>query len=159
MATITSLNGLKATQFGGTPYGNQTVHHFTLQTTAAGALVGGDSTAAIGATDKVRLGVLPQGMRLDDALAIISDAFTATITGDVGFEYVDGVDDTAVPQDADYFFNDLAVTAGRTRANNTAVVPVTLPKDAYLIWTNAVAAHASVGRLDLLIYGVDRGPV
>lgn len=156
MATITSKKA--SPQFGGAPYGNQTVHHFALETNAAGAVVNSDSAAAIGATDKVRLGILPQGFRLDDALAIISDAFTATITGDIGFEYADGVDDAGVPQDADYFFADLAVTLGRTRANNTAVKPVTLPKDAYLIWTNQVAAHASVGRLDLLIYGVDRGP-
>lgn len=156
MALIT--NKIAQLRFGGAPYGNHTVHSYTLQTTAAGVMIGGDTTAVIGATDKVRMGILPAGLRLDDALAIISDAFTATITGALGFEYVDGVDDATVPQDADYFFAALAVTVGRTRANNTAVVPVTLPKDAYLIWTNAVAAHAAAGRLDLLVYGVDRGP-
>lgn len=157
-------------EFGGTPYGNSQVRHFVLETNAIGAAVDGNSAAAIGATDTVVLGTLRAGMRLDDALAIVSDAFTATITGDLGFIYADGVDDTQVlatkegrpyvPQDADYFFADLAVAAvGRTRANNTGVKPVTLPKDAYLVWTNQVAAHASVGRADFLIYGEDRGPL
>lgn len=159
MADINKKAAIAVAGFGGVPYGNAVVRHFSLETTAAGAVVGGDSAAAVGATDKVRLGILPAGMRLDDALAIVSDAFTATITGNLGFEYVDGVDDTAVPQDADYFIAALAAaTAGRTRANNTAVKPVVLPKDAYLIWTNQAAAHASVGRVDFLIYGVDQGP-
>lgn len=156
-------------EFGGTPYGNTQVRHFVLETNASGVAVGGNSTAAIGITDTVVLGVLRRGMRLDDALAILSDAFTATITGNIGFAYADGVDDTQaaadregralVLQDPDYFFTALAVTAGRTRSNNVTVKPVTLPKDANLVWTNAVAAHAAAGRLDLLIYGEDRGPL
>jgi hypothetical protein len=88
---------------------------------------------------------------LKDALAITSDAFTSSVTHDIGFEYVDGVDSSDVPQDADYFFNDLANTAARTRANNTGVRPVVLPKDAYVIATVAGADHASAGCLDLLI--------
>lgn len=154
-------------EFGGTPYGNSQVRHFVLETNSAGVAVGGNSTAVIGATDTVVLGVLRAGMRLDDALAIISDAFTATITGDLGFLYADGVDDTQVqadlesrpyvPQDADFFFVDLAAaTAARTRMT-AANKPVTLPKDANLVWTNQVAAHASAGRVDFLIYGEDRG--
>lgn len=159
MATITLTKPQATPAFGGTPYGNLLRRHFALETNAAGALVGGDSSAAIGATDKVRLGILPAGTRLDDAIAIISDAFTATITGDLGFEYVDGVDDSVVPQDADYFFADLnAAAAARTRMT-VANKPVTLPKDAFLIWTNQVAAHASVGRADFFIDGEDRGPL
>lgn len=158
MANINNKRAISDAGFGGVPYGNAIVRHFSMETKANGSLVDGDSTAAVGATDKVRLGILPAGMRLDDSLAIISDAFTATITGDLGFEYVDGVDDSDVPQDVDYFNNSLAVTVGRTRQANTAVKPVVLPKDAYLIWTNEVAAHASVGRLDVLIYGADMGP-
>jgi len=159
MATITVTKPLAAPAYGGTPYGNMLRRQFVLETNAAGVLLGGDSNAAIGITDKVRLGILPAGTRLDDALAVISDAFTATITGDLGFEYVDGVDDATVPQDADYFFADLAAaTAARTRMT-VANKPVTLPKDAYLIWTNQVAAHASAGRADFFIDGEDRGPL
>lgn len=170
MAEVKSLMAVGTPEFGGTPYGNTQNRHFIMKTNANGSLVGGNSGAAIGATDTVVLGILRSGMRLDDALAIIPDAFTATITGDLGFRYVDGVDDTQaqadkenreyVPQDADYFFADLnAATVGRTRANNTAVKPVTLPKDAYLVWTNQVAAHASVGEAHFIIYGEDRGPL
>lgn len=157
-------------EFGGTPYGNSMNRHFRFDTTAAGGIAGASpATAAVGATDTVVLGVLRRGMRLDDALMIISDAFTATITGKLGFLYSDGVDDTQavadregralVPQDDDYFFvAGQAVTVGRTRANNTGVRPVTLAKDANLVWTNAVAAHASVGQMDVIVYGEDRGP-
>jgi hypothetical protein len=62
-----------------------------------------------------------------------------------------------VPQDADYFFNDLAGTAGRTRANNTGVKPVVLPKDAYLIATVGGASNAAAGRLDIVVEGVLKG--
>jgi hypothetical protein len=94
------------------------------------------------------------GMRLDDCLAIVSDAFTARQTLKIGFEYVDGVDDTDVPQDDDYFFAALALdAAGRTRANNTGRAPVVLPKDAYLIGTSAGADTPAAGRLDVLVYG------
>lgn len=144
--------------FGGTPYGNVWHRHFVFETDAAGVLLGANSAAAVGATDKVILGLLPKGTLLIDALAIISDATTATVTGDLGFEYVDGVDDTVVPQDADYFFVDLAGTVGRTRMT-AANKPVTLPKDAYLIWTNQVAAHAAASRADFFIFGEDRGPL
>ena len=82
-------------------------------------------------------------------LAIVSDAFTAATTAKIGFAYVDGVDSTSVPQDDDYFFlAGLATNAlVRTRSTNTGVAPITLPKDAYVILTNAGAAHASVGVL------------
>jgi hypothetical protein len=52
----------------------------------------------------------------------------------------------------------MPVTAGRTYANNLAVTPVTLPKDAYLILTvNAVADHAAAGRYDIIVDGVFTG--
>ena len=155
MATITRKKIHSAQQFGGVPYGNVTKLQFTLITGATGAFTDSDSTAAITAADGVRIGVLPAGMRLDDALAIVSDAFTATATTKIGFAYVDGVDSTDVPQDADFFFAALAMdAAGRTRANNTAVVPVVLPKDAYLVLDWDVATNAVVGRLDVLVEGV-----
>ncbi|MDP9895375.1 hypothetical protein J2W32_004473 [Variovorax boronicumulans] len=170
MATITSKAGVQQRIFGGTPYGNRTVHKFSIDTNAAGGLVGGDVTTAIGLGDKVRLGRLPVGFELHDALTLVSTAFTALVTAKLGFEYVDGVDDTQaaadaqsrpyVPQDDDYFGAAIALNAaGRYRASNTAVRPVTLPKDAYLILTTAGAANAKVAALDILVEGVDRGPV
>lgn len=153
MATITKKRVLTESQFGGVPYGNRTVLPFRLATTAAGAVVDSDSTAALGIGDKVYVGLLPAGFLLQDAVAIVSDAITAVETVDIGFEYVDGVDSTAVPQDADYFFNDLAVSATSRTRMTLANAPVKLPKDAYLVVTNAGAAAAAAGQLDILIEG------
>lgn len=160
MATITKKKVLTEQQFGGVPYGNKTSLSFTFETDAAGKYANSDTPGtAVGIGDKVRIGVLPAGMRLEDSLAIVSDAFTATSTGKLGFEYVDGVDSAAVPQDDDYFNAAITLaTLGRFPANNTAVRPVVLPKDAYLILTNQVAAQNVVGQLDVIVEGVLAGP-
>jgi hypothetical protein len=140
--------------FSGTPYGNAVHVLASLVTSAAGVMTNSDQTTALVQTNKVRFGVLDRGMRIEDGLAIVSDAFTAAMTGKIGFEYVDGVDDADVPQDDDYFFAALALdAAGRTKANNTGVRPVTLPKDAYLILTVGGADAAAVGKLDMLVTG------
>lgn len=155
MTTITKKRVLTEAGFGGaTPYGNALALQYSFETNASGVYANSDSAAAVATGAKVRFGVLPAGMRLDDALAIVSDAFTATTTAKIGFEYVDGVDDSDVPQDDDYFFAALNIAAaGRTKATNTAVRPVVLPKDAYLILTNGVADQAAAGQLDLIVYG------
>lgn len=170
MATITSKKGLKANRFGGTPYGNRTVHKFSAETAANGSLIDADVLTAIASGDKLRLGILPAGFELHDSLTIVSTAWTASVTGKLGFEYADGVDDTQtkadeearpyVPQDDDYFGAAIALNAaGRTRANNNTVRPVTLPKDAFLILTTGGAANAKASVTDILVEGVDRGPV
>ena len=110
------------------------------------------------ATDVVNLGILPAGLELHDALAIVSDAFTALTTADIGFAYVDGVDDTDVPQDADYFGAAVVTNAiGRNRADNLAVKPVILPKNAYLTVTIAGATHAAAGLMNILVEGIWTG--
>lgn len=159
MATITKKQITSQNQHGGVPYGNLTRLPFKFAANASGYFLDSDTpAAAVGIGDKVRLGILPAGMRLEDMLAIVSDAFTALATAKIGFEYVDGVDVTAVPQDDDYFFAALAYNVvGRTTANNTAVAPLTLPKDAYLILTNQTAALNAVGIIDLLVEGVLTG--
>ena len=158
MATVTKKKVLNQSTFGGTPYGNLSVLSYNLTTNASGVYVDSDQATAVALGDKVRLGVLPAGMKLIDALFIVSDAFTALVTADIGFEYVDGVDSTAVPQDADYFGTAITLhTLGRYPADNTAVAPVVLPKDAYLIVTTAGAACAAVGVADILIKGVQTG--
>jgi hypothetical protein len=155
MATIKKKYVLTEGGFGGaTPYGNALAMRYSFETNAAGVFVNSDTAAAVGNGDKVIIGVLPAGIRLDDALGIVSDAFTALSTGKIGFEYVDGVDDADVPQDDDYFFAALSLAAaGRTRANNTGVRPVLLPKDAYLTLVNGGAAQAAAGAFDLIVYG------
>jgi hypothetical protein len=159
MATVTKKRATKQTQVGGVPYGNKWVNKYSFETNAAGILVDSDQTTAVVVADKVRIGVLPRGLEIHDALAIVSDAFTASVTFKVGFEYVDGVDSTTVPQDDDYFFAALANTAQRTTANNLAVRPVKLPKDAYLILTCAGANNASIGILDLIVEGELKGAI
>jgi hypothetical protein len=151
MSTVTLKRIRQQKQIGGVPFGNKTALKFTLETNSSGVIVDSNLATALQVADKVYLGILPAGAELHDALAALSDAFTASVTHDIGFEYVDGVDDTDVPQDADYFFNDLANSVGRTRANNTGVRPVKLPKEAYLVATVAGAAHASAGVLDIIV--------
>lgn len=153
MATITKKRYQDSNNFAG-PDGNVTTLEFSLVTKSNGAAVESDSNAAIGNGDKVRLGILPAGLRLRDALFLVSDAFTALVTADIGFEYVDGVDDVSVPQDADYFGTAITLaTPGRYLADNAAVRPITLPKDAWLIVTTGGAACAAVGVLDVLVTG------
>lgn len=153
MATITKTR-FRTRQFGGAaPYGNKTSLPFKLETNATGAAIDADSTAAIALGDKVILGVLPAGMRLQDMLATVSTAFTALVTANIGFEYVDGVDSTAVPQDADYFGAAVALNTAGVYRKATATAPVVLPKDAYLILTTAGAANAKAAQVDVFIDG------
>jgi hypothetical protein len=87
----------------------------------------------------------------------VSDAFTALVTANLGFAYVDGVDSAAVPQSATYFGSGLVLNAvGRLR-NATTNAPITLPKDAYLIATTAGAANAVVGVADVFVEGILTG--
>ena len=146
-------------QFGGfTPYGNLTSLRATLQTTAAGAVIDGDSTAAIAIGDVVVLEKLPEGFVLEDAQLIVSTGMTASSTGSLGFLYADGVDSAAVPQDAAYFGAGLnAATAARIRTAGTKA-PVRLAKEAYLVWTHAGAANAKASRIDVIVHGERLGP-
>lgn len=157
MATI-KLKNLGDKQFGGfTPYGNVTTLRATLETTATGAAVNATSAAAIGIGDKLHLQTLPAGLLIEDAQIIVSTALTAGVTGSLGFEYVDGVDSTEVPQDTAYFGAGLALgAAGRLRLATTKA-PVNLPKEAYLVLTTAGAANAKVGRVDVVVHGERMG--
>ena len=158
MANITKNNIRNLQQHGGVPYGNVTGLHFTFETNASGVYADSTSTAAVAIDDVVRIGVIPAGFQIWEYWANISDAFTASSTFKIGFAYVDGVDSTAVPEDADYF---CAATTADSQAvlkkTNVAVRPLTLPKDAYLIITNAGADQASAGQLDILLLGVAKG--
>ena len=152
MATITKNFLGNEKQQSGTPYGSATTLMYSLETNSAGAVVNSNVATGIAAADVVRMGILPAGMRLDDAKVLVSTGMTATVTGDLGFAYVDGVDVTAVPQDDDYFGTGITVAvAGRFAASNNTVRPVTLPKDAYLILTTATAANAKVSQIDVLV--------
>lgn len=155
MSTV-SIKGIKNSQFT-YPAGNNTVIKGRFETTAAGVAVNSDLATAVQINDVVRIGFLPAGAELQDAKAIVSDAFTAATTADIGFLYADGVDSTVVPQDAAYFFAALSTAAtGRTRST-VAKAPVRLPKDAFLVLTRKAAADASAGIADFLVDAVLQG--
>ena len=160
MATIKKLRYQDDATFGGVPYGNTTTRSFKLTTKANGAATNSDTAAAIGNGDSVVLGLLPAGMLLQDAVATVSDAFTALTVGKLGFAYTDGVDSTEVPQDDDYFFGTATLTLHTlgTYRKVTSTAPVRLPKDANLVLISSGAAHASVGVADFRITGVLGGP-
>jgi hypothetical protein len=159
MANILA-NVCKNTLQGNAPYSDSYVESFQLIVDSSGYFTASDTPAtAVQIGDVVRLGVIPAGTELHSALLAVGDAFSASTTCKVGFAYADGVDSTAVPQDDDYFF--AAGTATSSAAvlpsSNAAVSRVTLPKPAYLILTNAGAAYAAAGRLDVTVFGKMRG--
>lgn len=160
MATIKKLRYQDDATFGGVPYGNTTSRSFNLTTNASGVAANSDTAAAIGNGDSVVLGLLPAGMVLQDAIATVSDAFTALTVGKLGFAYTDGVDSTEVPQDDDYFFGTATLTlhTAGTYRKVTSTAPVRLPKDANLVLISSGAAHASAGVADFRIVGVLGGP-
>ena len=160
MATIKKLRYQDDATFGGVPYGNTTSRSFNLTTNASGVAANSDTAAAIGNGDSVVLGLLPAGMVLQDAIATVSDAFTALTVGKLGFAYTDGVDSTEVPQADDYFFGTATLTLHTlgTYRKVTSTAPVRLPKDANLVLISSGAAHASAGVADFRITGVLGGP-
>lgn len=160
MATITKLGvPSPANQLGASPYGNVTAFRYTLATNASGAVIGGDSTAAVASGDVVKIGILPAGFRLIDSEAIVKTGMTATVTASLGFAYADGVDSTAVPQSANYFGAGITVaTAGRYR-NATSNLSATLPKDAWLTMTTAVAANAKASEIEIIVFSINEGVV
>jgi hypothetical protein len=146
-------------QFGGaSPFGNTTTFKFPLVTDANGYITDSDTVAtAVAIGDVIDLGQIPSGMRLDDAQIIVTTAQTALTTWTLGFKYEDGVDSTAVPQDAAYFTASAAAVnaVGRTRA--TGSKNVVLPKNARLIATAAGAANVKSSNITVLVSGVLTG--
>lgn len=155
MSTVTT-KGIKNSQFT-YPAGNKTVIKGNFTTSASGVAANSDLATAVQINDVVRIGFLPAGAELQDAQAIVSDAFAATTTADIGFLYADGVDSAVVPQDGAYFFSALATSStGRTRTT-VAKAPVRLPKDAFLTLKRTGAADSAVGIVDVLVNVVLQG--
>ncbi len=151
MATVTKKRLTQAQQHAA-PYGNRFGQAFRYQTNASGVYVDSDLATAVQVNDVVRIGVLPAGLLIFGGEAIVSDAFAASTTADIGFLYKDGVDSAAVPQSATYFHSVLSTSAtGRTAS--IASAPVRLPKDAYLVLTRKGAADSAVGILDYVVDG------
>lgn len=144
-------------QYGGAVSdGNLSTLQFPVKTNAAGAVIGTGVATPLAANDILDLGPLQEGLRLEDAQAIIK----APIGGGsikLGFAYEDGVDRADVPQDNDYFGTFAGGTAARVRttAANGAVV---LPKAARLIATLAGATVAN-GEAVFIVTGELTGPL
>ena len=157
-ALVTKSKLTQAFIFANTPYGNETRLTFNLTTNASGVLVDSDHTDALQVADTVLLGIIPAGFELRDMLMTVSDAFTAAVTCSVGFQYVDGVDVTATPQDAAYFVPATQALSSTAILRKTGIkAPIKLPKDAYLTITLAGAAVDQAGVLDLDVIGIWRG--
>lgn len=154
MATITKNTKDNSVQLGSVPYGNKVGLHYNVKTASSGAVIGSDSNAAVASGDKIRVGLLPAGIKFHDSQVIVNDAFSASVTASLGFEYVDGVDDASAPQSATQFGSALAINATGRLRNATSNKPVTLQKDAWLILTTDGAAHNSVGDADIFIDGL-----
>ena len=158
MATITKL-GLQnpSNRLGSTPYGNLTAFRYLLKTNASGAVVDGDLAAAVASGDTVKVGILPPGFSFVDSEIVIKTAMSASVTAKVGFAYADGVDSAVAPLDDDYFGTGLNVAAAGRLRNATANGSVTLPKEAWLTLTTAVAANAKASELEIVVFAINEG--
>ena len=133
MAKVT-INQFRGRQFGGaSPFGNLSVLTYALATAANGGAVGADSAAPLAVDDKVVLGTLPAGMRLDDCTLVISTAMSATVTG-------------------------IALSSAARLRNASSKAIVTLPKTANLVLTIAGAPNAKVSKIDVAVIGELLGP-
>jgi hypothetical protein len=92
-----------------------------------------------------------------DSQVVVIDGMTATVTGDLGFAYKDGVDDASVPQDADYFGAGLNLAAAARLRNATANRAVVLSKDAHLTLTVKTAGNAEASEIEIVIFGIAEG--
>lgn len=153
------INQFHNRQFGGfSPFGNVTSLQYELKTNAAGAPLDSDHGEALADGDVVDLGILPEGMRLEDASVFVVEGMTAAIKGKLGFIYEDGEDSTDVPQDDAYFLSggaDLAA-AGRLRADGSKLV--VLPKPARLVLTVTGEANAKASEIQTIVTGELKGP-
>ena len=156
MATASKKKVLTQQQFGGVPYGNVTQLQYNFSTNASGVWTDSDLATAVVSGTVCRIGVLPAGLKITSGIAIISDLFTAAVTCSIGILAVDGV---TTQDDADYLFlNTLALSAtSRTLATNTAVAPITLARDHYLIITTGGADIAAAGVMDVIVEGILTG--
>lgn len=129
---------------------------YKFQTNSSGILIDSSASAALAIGDKIRVAFLNEGFEVTDAAALVSTAAGQVATANIGFEYVDGVDDSSYPQSATAFFSALALnSAARTRTTSTKLIKP-LPKPAYLTATIAGAALSSAMVAQIILNGVQR---
>lgn len=140
-------------------FGNITKKRYRHEVNSSGVTTNPASslTTAVQSGDVIQLGVISGGATLVDCLALISNASAGSVTGKLGFQYVDGVDSTVVPQDDDFFFAATALSSTATVRKTNVTPPVTLPqgKNAYLILTIGGAAHSADCVVDIWIETIE----
>lgn len=148
-------------QFGGfTPYGNLTTLRYQLETNAAGLPPMSSATAPLAIGDQVKFEYpLPAGLVIEDLQVIVSDAFGAGVTCDVGFAYADGVDHPGHPEDDAAFGAGLALSSAARLRTASAKALFALPKDAHIVLTVKGAAVAEAGKLQIVVHGERMGAV
>lgn len=159
MATVTLNNvaHIPPASYCTTPWGNALKIEYNLTTNSSGVIAASDQATALITGDIIKLGIIPAGMRLIDYLMIVSNAGTAAGTGKVGFQYVDGVDSAAVPEDDDYFCAATALSSAAITRKTATTAPVTLPKDAYLILTHESATQDEAMVVDIILDCINIG--
>lgn len=157
MATIKVKGVGNGVQLGNTPWGNFSALRYLLKTDATGKVINGDASVAPAVNDVINLGHLPSGFRFVDSAVVVVDGMAATVTGDLGFAYQDGVDDADVAQDADYFGAGLNLAAAARLRNATANRSIVLPKDANLTLTIKTAANNQASEIEVVIFGIAEG--
>lgn len=155
MADVIKTNLDVVRPLGGVPFGNLTILPFEIEV-AAGVIAKSDKATAVAATDVVYAGKIPKGFKFYDCTAkAIAAIGAATSTIDVGFEYVDGVDVSALPEDADAFFDAQATSAAFfARGSLAKVPPIAFTKEAYLIITVNTANWSGTGTLYVNLIGI-----
>ena len=156
MATVTK-NQTERNDFNHTPYGNVVALRYTLKTNASGGAIDADSAAALDVADVVNVGILPAGLRIIDSQVVVKTAMTASVTGNLGFAYVDGVNDTSVSQDATYLGTALVLSAAARLRNVVAKTSVTLQKPAYLTLTVGGAKNVKASEVEITILAIAEG--
>lgn len=91
---------------------------------------GAVSASGVNQNEKVYLGVIPAGVRVQDVRLITSGTLGASTTVDLGYEPVDGSSPSA---DGDYWQANLASTSALNTTSSAA--PITFEKDVFLVAT------------------------
>lgn len=152
MATLT-INQKKG-QFGNNPYGNMTALIFDVQADNSGFIVNTNHKEVPKAGDIIHVGELPEGFIPFGYRTLVEKEFTAGAF-DVGFSYVDGVDDENHPQkDTGLFTLPTLTTKGGATAGELKVKA--LPKSAYLDLkvTTPTAKGNKAGHLTIIVFGM-----
>ena len=166
MATY-ALNNVDAlpvgAHIGASPDGNETSLEYVIYSNASGIIVdalgnlNSNDASAPASADVIRLGVIPQGFRIDDIDMIVTTAASASTTASIGFLYTDGVDVTAAPQNATFGFSAKTTAATAYLRMDQPNAPITLAKDAYLVATIGGASWAKACQITIMVHGVYLG--